>query len=76
LCVERAEEGPWQLFDLAAGPGERNDLNGEPNQAPILVSLQRRLHEFFDAYADPMWNLWKPDGIRKHYHTKERPKRP
>jgi arylsulfatase A-like enzyme len=74
--IERADEGPWQLFDLAADPGEKINLHGNPEHAEIQATFEQRLHEFFAAYSDPLWNLWKPDGTSKHLHTKERPRRP
>ena len=73
--IERADEGPWQLFDLAADPGEKINLCGNPEHADIQATFEQRLHEFFAAYSDPLWNLWKPDGTSKHLHTKKRPRR-
>ena len=74
--VERIDEGPGQLFDLAADSGEKANLHGDPKHAEIQATLQRQLHEFFATYSDPLWNMWKPDGTSKHLHTKKRPKRP
>jgi arylsulfatase A-like enzyme len=74
--LERAQEGPWQLFDLAADPDEKINLCGNPDQAQVQATLQHRLHEFFDAHADPLWNMWKPGGTSKHLHTRQRPTRP
>lgn len=74
--IESADEGPWQLFDLGADPGEKINLHGDPEHAEIEATCQQRLHKFFDAYADPLWNMWKPGGTSKHLHTKQRPARP
>ena len=73
--IERADKGPWQLFDLAADPGEKINLCGNPEHAEIRATLERRLHDFFAAYSDPLWNVWKSDGTSKHLHTKRRPRR-
>ncbi|MBL7044547.1 MAG: sulfatase-like hydrolase/transferase [Pirellulaceae bacterium] len=72
--IERADEGPWQLFNLAADPGEKTNLHGNPEHAAIQATLQQRLHEFFASYSDPLWDMWKPGGTSKHLHTKERPR--
>lgn len=71
--VERADEGPWQLFDLATDLGEKTNLYGNPGYAEVQQKLQRRLHQFFARYCDPRWDLWKPGGTSKHLHTKEPP---
>ena len=71
--VQRAKEGPWQLFDHTADPGEKNNLCGSPGHAEIQVALEQRLHEFFATYSEPLWNLWTPGGTSKHLHTKSRP---
>jgi arylsulfatase A-like enzyme len=73
---ERADQGPWQLFDLAADPGEKINLCGNSEHAKIQAMFEQRLHEFFAAHSDPQWNVWKPDGTSKHLHPKKRPGRP
>ncbi len=74
--IERIDEGPGQLFDLVADPGEKTNLHGVPQHAEIQATLQQQLHEFFEANSDPLWNMWKPDGTSKHLHTNQRPARP
>jgi arylsulfatase A-like enzyme len=74
--IERIDEGPGQLFDLAADPGEKTNLHDDPKHADIQATLQQQLHEFFAAHSDPLWNMWKPGGTSKHLHTKQRPARP
>ncbi len=74
--IERMDEGPRQLFDLAADPDEKTNLDGDSEQGEIQAALQQQLHEFFTTYSDPLWNMWKPDGTSKHLHTKQRPTRP
>jgi arylsulfatase A-like enzyme len=74
--IERTEQGPTELFDLAADPGEKANLHNQPEQATVQAALQQQLKEFFTTHADPMWNMWTPDGTSKHLHTKQRPARP
>ncbi len=74
--IERIDEGPGQLFDLAADADEKTNLHDNPERAEIRATFEQQLHEFFGAYSDPLWNMWKPDGTSKHLHTKQRPTRP
>ncbi len=74
--IERADKGPWQLFDLAADPGEKTNLHDNPEYAEIQATFEQRLHQFFATHSDPQWDMWKPDGTSKHLHTKKRPQRP
>ena len=69
--IERAADGPWQLFDLTADPAEKVNLCGNPDHAQTQALLQQQLHKFFDDHADPLWNMWTPQGTSKHLHTKE-----
>jgi arylsulfatase A-like enzyme len=70
--IERIDEGPEQLFDLEADPDEKSNLHGDPKHARVQAVFQQQLHEFFDAYSAPLWNMWTPDGTSKHLHTKKR----
>jgi arylsulfatase A-like enzyme len=56
--VERFPDGPHELYDLAADPGEQFNLFGQPRQAEMQASLRTKLHAFFDRYADPQYDLW------------------
>ena len=66
----------FELFDLTSDPGEKTNLHDNPERAKIRATFEQRLHEFFAAHSDPLWNMWKPDGPSKHLHTKQRPTRP
>jgi arylsulfatase A-like enzyme len=57
--VERFPDGPHELYDLTADPGEQFNLYGQPKQAGMQADLRRRLHEFFTRYADPQYDLWR-----------------
>ena len=56
--VERFPEGPHELYDLTADPGEQFNLYGQPLQAETQRSMQEKLHAFFARYADPRYDLW------------------
>ncbi len=57
--IERFNEGPNELFDLAHDPEERTNLYGVDAHAPTQEALRKRLYAFFDRYAEPKWDLWK-----------------
>ncbi|MEK7404231.1 MAG: sulfatase-like hydrolase/transferase [Acidobacteriota bacterium] len=57
--IERIHQRPNELYDLRNDPGERLNLYGEERLAAVQSDLRRRLHAFFDRYADPKWDLWK-----------------
>ena len=51
--VHRFPDGPHELYDLAADPGERRNLIGEADAAAKLLELRATLTEWFQRYADP-----------------------
>jgi arylsulfatase A-like enzyme len=56
--IERIHEEPSELYDIAADPGERNNLYGRPEHRAIQAEMHSRLASFFRRYADPKWDLW------------------
>ena len=44
-------EGPSQLFDLQADPGERRDLGTDPDHAAVLAEMTDALHAVCDPQA-------------------------
>lgn len=56
--IERIHQSPNELYDLTHDPDEHVNLYGQPEQEPTVLALRRRLHQFFDAHADPKWDLW------------------
>jgi arylsulfatase A-like enzyme len=77
--VHRYPDGPHELFDLKADPGERNNRIDDPGVHNIAASLRNKLSRWFAAYVDP-----RRDGIDKgitgcgqlgavEYSTQERP---
>ena len=51
--VHRYPSGPHELYDLAADPGERENLVDDPGRAAEVADLRRRLHRWFTDHADP-----------------------
>jgi len=51
--VHRYPDGPHELFDLRADPGERVDLVAEPAHAATVAALRDRLETWFRTYVDP-----------------------
>lgn len=57
--IERIHEGPNELYDLKADPGERKNFNDDPAAHAEFERLRTRLHRFFARYSEPKWDLWK-----------------
>lgn len=57
--IERIHQRPDELYDLRKDPGERMNLAARPEFSAVREGLQKRLHTFFDRYADRKWDLWK-----------------
>jgi arylsulfatase A-like enzyme len=51
--VHRYPDGPHELFDLRADPGERANLIDDEAAAAMLTSLRERLDAWFRTYVDP-----------------------
>lgn len=62
--VSRFPSGPYELYDMAADPQERFNLFGQPDMQEISQKLARRLDRFFDAYADPKYDVLKGGGSK------------
>jgi arylsulfatase A-like enzyme len=57
--VLRHPAGPHELYDMRADPAERFNLFGQPGLEPVRAELQGRLEAFFQAYADPQYDVWR-----------------
>jgi arylsulfatase A-like enzyme len=44
----------WQLFDVAADPGELHDLIGDASQKYRIADLRRKLSEWLKEHGDPL----------------------
>jgi arylsulfatase A-like enzyme len=52
------DSGPV-LYDMDADAGQTRNVAAEPAYASAVASLDARLEAFFDAYANPRYDLWK-----------------
>jgi arylsulfatase A-like enzyme len=57
--VHRHPDGPFELYDLEADPGEKVNLFGQPRHADLQKELVTELRAFFDRYADPKYDLYR-----------------
>ena len=55
----RSPDGPSELYDMENDPHERFNLFGQPHLAAVQKQMAERLHEFFNSYADPQYDIWK-----------------
>jgi arylsulfatase A-like enzyme len=55
--ITRFPDGPDELYDLKADPGERTNLIDRDAHAATRTQLRKRLDDFFARYADPKYNL-------------------
>jgi arylsulfatase A-like enzyme len=67
--VVRFPDGPNELYDLKADPGERENLVGRAEHAETHRQLARRLDEFFDKYTDPKYDLKRGGRSKTPLHT-------
>ncbi len=69
--IERIYQKPNELYHLENDPGERLNLYGVPEHSGIQNELQKRLHVFFDRYAEPRWDLWKGGASKTNIITEK-----
>ena len=63
--VWRGEEGPNELYDLAADPGERTNQYDNPAYAEKIAVLRDKLLGWFETYVNPAF-----DGTREDVRGK------
>jgi arylsulfatase A-like enzyme len=51
--VHRYPDGPHELYDLVADPGERRNRIGDAGSHDVASGLRRRLEVWFAEYAEP-----------------------
>jgi arylsulfatase A-like enzyme len=51
--VQRHPDGPHELYDLRADPGERRNLIDARDHAAVQDELRRTLSDWFERYSDP-----------------------
>jgi arylsulfatase A-like enzyme len=54
--TRRFPNGPDDLYDLEADPGERQNLVALKANSAMLQELNDRMQRFFDRYADPQYD--------------------
>jgi arylsulfatase A-like enzyme len=54
--TRRYPGGPDELYDMQNDPQERQNLVAQPAGARVLHSLNERLQQFFDGFADPKYD--------------------
>lgn len=57
--ISRFPDGPDELYDLDQDPQERFNLFGQREHQTRVDEMRQRLSDFFEAYADPQYDLWK-----------------
>ncbi|MCA9410328.1 MAG: hypothetical protein KC944_03900, partial [Candidatus Omnitrophica bacterium] len=62
--IERTPYGPDELYHVSEDPGEETNLIHHLDRRETGKELRARLHEFFDRYADPRYDLWKGGGSK------------
>lgn len=60
----RHPEGPDELYDMVADPGERWNLVSDPACQDVVAEHRGRIERFFGRYADPRWDLWIGGGTK------------
>lgn len=57
--VARHPNGPNELYDMKKDQQERFNLYGQNGNEAKHKELAQRLEQFFAAYADPKYDIWK-----------------
>ena len=57
--ARRSPAGPGELYDMKNDPHERFNLFGQREHKAIQATMAARLHQFFNDYADPQYDIWK-----------------
>lgn len=57
----RRHDGPTELYDLEADPGEEHDLSEDPAQDGLLARLTARLEAWFAEHSTPALDGWEQD---------------
>jgi arylsulfatase A-like enzyme len=57
--VMRHPSGPHELYDMQRIPAEHFNQYGQPGTEQPKAELEKKLSEFFRAYADPQYDIWQ-----------------
>jgi arylsulfatase A-like enzyme len=55
----RHPNGPDDLYDMEADPGERNNLTKEPGHDGVIRDLRAMIEGWFSRHVDPQYDLWR-----------------
>tara|TARA_R110002049_G_scaffold4601_6_gene32865 strand:- start:48116 stop:49582 length:1467 start_codon:yes stop_codon:yes gene_type:complete len=70
--VERlGQEPPRELYNLVTDPEELINIADVPDHADTQKQLRKRLHDWFEKYTDPKWDLWTGGGSKSHVGTEK-----
>jgi arylsulfatase A-like enzyme len=68
--VARFPNGPFELYDMKTDPQERFNRFGQPGTEATRTELAKQLTSFFDAYADPQYDIWKGGRSKAKLHSR------
>ncbi len=70
--VERLGQEPEvELYDLRNDPDELTNLADHAAHGELRARLRNRLHQWFETYSDPKWDLWKGGTSKSRVGTKK-----
>jgi arylsulfatase A-like enzyme len=67
--IHRHPDGPHELYHLDDDPHEMVNRYGQPGDVEIGQRLKGRLDEFFNAYAEPQWDIYRGGGSKVRRFT-------
>jgi arylsulfatase A-like enzyme len=56
--------GKHELYDIQKDPKQEDDLYGNPDYAEVVSKLDERLTQFFDAYSNAEYDLWRGGSVK------------
>ena len=69
--ILRHPDGPHELYDLAADPGERRNLYDSAEHVELREALRKRLQAFFAKYAASEFDLWNGGRSKAPLHSQK-----
>ena len=57
--TRRYPNGPGELYNMQADPGERRNLAESGGYTEVIEDLRTQLAAFFSRYADPQYDMWR-----------------
>jgi hypothetical protein len=56
--------GKHELYDIQKDPKQEDDLYGNSDYAEVVSELDERLTQFFDAYSNAEYDLWRGGSVK------------